>query len=50
VSLLYLIGRTLSAQFIAALIHDSSSYPLKELKNVEYCVEVGRFIGKLELK
>lgn len=50
VSLIYLFGRTLTAQFLAALIHDTSSHPLEELKNAAYCVEVGRFVGNLHEK
>lgn len=45
VSLIYLFGRTLTAQFLAALIHDTSSHPLDSLKNAQHCVEVTRFVG-----
>ena len=41
--------RTIMAQFLAALIHDTSNYPLDVLKAVPYegwCIEVQRFIGK----
>jgi len=49
-SLIYLFGRTLAAQYLAALIHDASNYPLEVLKAVPYegwCIEVQRFIDQI---
>jgi hypothetical protein len=45
-------SRLLYAQFCAALIQDTSDYPLEVLKAVPYagwCIEVQRFIGKSQL-
>lgn len=49
-SLGYLFARTLSAQFLAAQIHDASNYPLVVMKAVPingWCIEVQRFIDQI---
>lgn len=49
-SLIYLFGRTLLAQYLAACIHDATNYPLDVLKAVPYegwCIEVQRFIDQI---
>lgn len=49
-SLIYLFGRTLTAQYLASLVHDASNHPLDVLKAVPYegwCIEVQRFIDQI---
>ena len=49
-SLLYLFGRTLTAQYLAALIHETSNRPLNVLKAVPYngwCIKIQRFIDQI---
>lgn len=49
-SLVYLFGRTLATQYLAALIHDASNQPLSVLKSVPFkgnCVEIDRFIDQI---
>lgn len=48
-SFLYLLGRTLAAQFMAASIFEASKYPVKVIKSIPpegWCVEMQRLMDE----